>query len=102
MKQNETTKPTRDGGAALNGALGWIDIVAKEREQLWGYVKNCVENNIIPEDLPLDAVLFVSSDRFDTLHRHFKIQFAGRVFADGLLEYNTMVIMKRPNASLKR
>jgi hypothetical protein len=98
MNHTEAQQPPQGGGSALNDVLGFIDAFTKEQSQLWENVKNCAKNNKIPQELPIDAVLFFSSDRFGDLPVFFKLQFAGRVFENKLLPNDTMIIMKRPNA----
>jgi hypothetical protein len=100
MNSNETTKPPQVGGSALNDVLGLINAFTKEQERLWENVRNCAINNKIPKELPIDAVLFVSTDRFEDLPILFKMQFAGRVFANNLLQNDRMIITKRPNVEL--
>lgn len=87
---------------ALNDLLGLIEVFTQEQERLWEYVGNCARNNKIPEELPTDAILFVSTDRFEDLPLLFKMEFAGRVFQNNLLQNDVIIIMKRPNAELNR
>lgn len=102
MNTEQQTNSIAPGGSELPRLLDLINYFEKEQERLWQYVKECAIRNVIPKELPLDAVLFVSSHRFDNLHHLFKMEFAGRVFADRLLQYDTIVIMKRPTAKLSR